>query len=137
MHRVPRRAPRDARRRAAGEALDIDELRRIREIVRSQGLALSVEVADVSQIDARGPEADLLQVGSANMQDFNLLRELGRTRAARHHEAWARDRSVEEFLLAAEYILSHGNGNVILCESGIRTFDATSAAAVRDQRRSP
>jgi len=109
--------------RAAGEALDIVGLRRIREIVRSQGLALSVEVADANQIALAEPEADLLQVGSANMQDFSLLRELGRTSRPVIMKRGAGS-TVEEFLLAAEYILSHGNGNVILCESGIRTFDS-------------
>ncbi len=86
-------------------------------------MAFCVEVWDASQIAAAADVADLLQVGSPNMQDFSLLREIG-----------ALDRpvllrrgagaTVEEFLLAAEYVLVHGNGKVILCESGIRTFDA-------------
>ena len=109
--------------RAGGEALDVEGLRRIREIVRSHGLALSVEVADANQIALAEPEADLLQVGSANMQDFSLLRELGRTERPVIMKRGA-GATVEEFLLAAEYILSHGNGKVILCESGIRTFDS-------------
>jgi 3-deoxy-7-phosphoheptulonate synthase len=109
--------------RASGAGIDIDDIRRIGDVVRSHGLALSVEVADSNQIALVEQEADVLQVGSANMQDFSLLRALGRSTrpivVKRGHGA-----TVEEFLLAAEYILSHGNGKVILCESGIRTFDA-------------
>ena len=67
--------------------------------------------------------ADLLQVGSRNMQDFNLLREMGGVDRPVIVRRGAGS-TVEEFLLAAEYVLVHGNGKVILCESGIRTFDA-------------
>ena len=109
--------------RPTGEALDLDGLRRIGAIVRSHGLALSVEIADANQIALAEPEVDLLQVGSANMQDFNLLRELGNTERPVVVKRGSGS-TVEEFLLAAEYILSHGNGRVILCESGIRTFDS-------------
>ncbi len=109
--------------RASGAGIDIEGVRRIGDVVRSHGLALSVEVTDANQISVAEAEADVLQVGSANMQDFSLLRELGRS----GHPVIVKrgpGATVEEFLLAAEYILSHGNGKVILCESGIRTFDA-------------
>ena len=102
--------------------LTVASLRRLREVAHDFAMALCVEVWDASQIAAAADVADLLQVGSPNMQDFSLLREIG-----------ALDRpvllrrgagaTVEEFLLAAEYVLVHGNGKVILCESGIRTFD--------------
>jgi 3-deoxy-7-phosphoheptulonate synthase len=108
---------------ADSAGLTIASLRRLRDVAHDYGLALGVEVGDPSQIDPAAEVADLLQVGSGNMQDFSLLREVG-----------AMDRpillrrgagaTVEEFLLAAEYVLVHGNGKVILCESGIRTFDA-------------
>jgi 3-deoxy-7-phosphoheptulonate synthase len=100
-----------------------DALRRLRDVAHAHRLALSVEVSDASQIPAAVEVADLLQVGSRNMQDFSLLREMGRT----EHPVLLRrgaGATVEEFLLAAEYVLLHGNGKVILCESGIRTFDA-------------
>ena len=103
--------------------LTVASLRRLREVAHDFAMAFCVEVWDASQIAAAADVADLLQVGSPNMQDFSLLREIG-----------ALDRpvllrrgagaTVEEFLLAAEYVLVHGNGKVILCESGIRTFDA-------------
>ena len=93
---------------------------------RGADLALAAEISDLRQIDDVAPLADVLQIGSASMQDFNLLRELGRC----DRPVLLRRGSgsiVEEFLLAAEYVLTYGNGRVILCESGIRTFDAGSA----------
>jgi 3-deoxy-7-phosphoheptulonate synthase len=109
--------------REASSELDQDTLRRFADIAHANGLALCVEVADASQIPSAVEVADLLQVGSRNMQDFSLLRDMGRTQ----HPILLRrgpGSTVEEFLLAAEYVLLHGNGKVILCESGIRTFDA-------------
>lgn len=100
-----------------------EALRRLREVAHAHRLALSVEVSDTSQISSAVEVADLLQVGSRNMQDFSLLREMGRT----EHPVLLRrgaGATVEEFLLAAEYVLLHGNGKVILCESGVRTFHA-------------
>jgi 3-deoxy-7-phosphoheptulonate synthase len=103
--------------------LSLDALRRLRDVAHEHGLALCAEVSDAGQLDAIAEIADLLQVGSRNMQDFSLLRDMGRT----DHPVLLRrgvGSTVEEFLLAAEYVLLHGNGKVILCESGIRTFDA-------------
>lgn len=101
----------------------VEQLRRAGDGARDAGLAVSVEVEAPAEIEQARDAADVLQVGSPNMQDFSLLRELGQA-----------DRpvllkrgpgaTVEEFLLAAEYVLSHGNGRVIMCESGIRTFDS-------------
>jgi 3-deoxy-7-phosphoheptulonate synthase len=97
----------------------------LRTLADELGFGVCMEVADSRFVDEASSIADVLEVGSRSMQDFNLLRTLGQT-----------DRpvivkrglgaTVEEFLLAAEYVLTHGNGRVILCESGIRTFDATS-----------
>lgn len=108
--------------REAPVGLTVDSLRRVREVAHEHGLGLAVEVWDAAQIPSALEVADLLQVGSRNMQDFSLLREMGRT----DHPVLLRrgpGATVEEFLLAAEYVLLHGNGKVILCESGIRTFD--------------
>jgi 3-deoxy-7-phosphoheptulonate synthase len=103
--------------------LTADALRRFRDIAHANDLALCVEVSDAGQLPAALEVADLLQIGSRNMQDFSLLRDVGQT----EHPVLLRrgaGSTVEEFLLAAEYVLLHGNGKVILCESGIRTFDA-------------
>lgn len=109
--------------RDGNTGLLLERLRRLGDVAHEHGLALCVEVADASQIASAAEVADLLQVGSRNMQDFSLLREMGGTT----HPVLLRrgvGATVEEFLLAAEYVLVHGNGKVILCESGIRTFDA-------------
>ena len=69
--------------------------------------------------------ADLLQVGARNMQNFDLLRELGKIRKPILLKR-GMSATVEEFLAAAEYILDEGNHNVILCERGIRTFETAT-----------
>lgn len=80
------------------------------------------EVMAIDQIDAIAAQADVLQVGSRNMQNFDLLKALGKTdKPVVLKRGLAA--TIEEFIMAAEYILSHGNPNVILCERGIRSFD--------------
>jgi len=80
------------------------------------------EVLDLRELDAVAEVADMLQVGARSMQNFPLLRELGR---ARRPVLLKRGlcATVEEWLLAAEYVLAGGNSQVILCERGIRTFE--------------
>jgi 3-deoxy-7-phosphoheptulonate synthase len=86
------------------------------------GLAVVTEVMAVEQVDLVGKYADVLQVGARNMQNFNLLTAVGEqpkpVLLKRGMSA-----TLEEFLLAAEYIMSRGNGNVMLCERGIRTYE--------------
>jgi 3-deoxy-7-phosphoheptulonate synthase len=109
--------------RADPAGLTVASLRRLREVAHEFAMAFCVEVWDASQIAIAADVADLLQVGSPNMQDFSLLREVGALDRPVMLRRGA-GATVEEFLLAAEYVLVHGNGRVILCESGIRTFDA-------------
>lgn len=89
------------------------------------GLAVVSEVMDVRRVESMSRVVDCLQVGTRNMQNFDLLRELGRVPnpvlLKRGMSA-----TIEEWLLAAEYILSEGNPNVILCERGIRTFESAT-----------
>jgi 3-deoxy-7-phosphoheptulonate synthase len=115
--RVPRG---DGGRRDYGPS---SALRELRAAADRAGMAVSVEVADAAEIEALSGLADVLQVGSRNMQDFSLLHELGRRDLPVLLKRGA-GATIEEFLLAAEYVLANGNGRVILCESGIRTFDA-------------
>lgn len=86
------------------------------------GLPVITEVMDVRDLDYLAPEVDILQVGSRNMQNYALLDQLGQTNIPvllkRGFSA-----TIEEWLLAAEYILAQGNPQVILCERGIRTFE--------------
>jgi 3-deoxy-7-phosphoheptulonate synthase len=88
-------------------------------------LKLITEVMDISQIELIDRYADFFQVGARNMQNFTLLRELGRTRKPVMLKRGI-SATIEEWLLSAEYILSGGNTHVILCERGIRTFESTT-----------
>ena len=86
------------------------------------GLLVVSEVMDVTQIPLVSSYADMLQVGARNMQNFTLLRELGR-QAKPVLLKRGISATIEELLLSAEYILAGGNYDVILCERGIRTFE--------------
>ena len=80
------------------------------------------EVMEISQIAMMLPYVDILQVGARNMQNFNLLRELGKIKKPVMLKRGIAA-TLEELLLSAEYIMSGGNYDVILCERGIRTFE--------------
>jgi 3-deoxy-7-phosphoheptulonate synthase len=90
-----------------------------------QGLLAVSEVMDQTQIPLLLQYSDILQVGARNMQNFNLLRELGKTRKPILLKRGI-SATIEELLLSAEYIMSGGNYEVILCERGIRTFETTT-----------
>jgi 3-deoxy-7-phosphoheptulonate synthase len=94
----------------------------LRNAADRRGLLVISEVMDAVQIPLLTKYADILQVGARNMQNYTLLRELGK---ARKPVLLKRGLSatIEELLLSAEYILSGGNYDVILCERGIRTFE--------------
>lgn len=86
------------------------------------GLAVLTEIMDVRDIDALYKQVDIFQVGSRNMQNFSLLEELGNIdKPVLLKRGLAA--TVEEWLLAAEYLLDRGNSEIILCERGIRTFE--------------
>jgi 3-deoxy-7-phosphoheptulonate synthase len=104
------------------QGLGEDGLRMMREAADRNGLLVVSEVMDVSQIPLLSEYADILQVGARNMQNFNLLRTLGQLRKPVLLKRGI-SATIEELLLSAEYILSGGNYNVILCERGIRTFE--------------
>jgi len=92
---------------------------------KESGLPVVTEVMGPDHVELVSECADLLQVGARNMQNFDLLKELGR---ARKPVLLKRGMSatIEEFLSAAEYILAGGNPNVVLCERGIRTFETAT-----------
>src|SRR5580658_4292232 len=97
-------------------------LRMLREAADRNHLLVVSEVMDQSQIPLLSAYSDILQVGARNMQNFNLLRELGLIRKPILLKRGI-SATIEELLLSAEYILSGGNYEVILCERGIRTFE--------------
>ncbi|MDQ5987630.1 MAG: 3-deoxy-7-phosphoheptulonate synthase [Syntrophus sp. SKADARSKE-3] len=92
---------------------------------RETGLPVVTEIMTIENVDLVCSYADILQVGARNMQNFDLLRELGRIRKPVLLKR-GMSATIEEFLAAAEYILSEGNPNVILCERGIRTFETAT-----------
>jgi 3-deoxy-7-phosphoheptulonate synthase len=104
------------------QGLGEEGLEMMREAADRRGLLVISEVMDSSQIPLLSAYADILQVGARNMQNFNLLRELGRIRKPILLKR-GQSATIEELLLSAEYILSGGNYEVILCERGIRTFE--------------
>jgi len=87
------------------------------------GMPVVTEVMAVSQIEEIAARADVLQVGSRNMQNFDLLKALGQVNKPILLKRGLAA-TIEEFVMAAEYILAHGNANVMLCERGIRSFDS-------------
>jgi 3-deoxy-7-phosphoheptulonate synthase len=92
---------------------------------RRVGLPVVTEIMDTHDIELVAEHADMLQVGARNAQNFALLRSLGRIRKPILLKRGMSTR-LEEFLMAAEYILSEGNPNVVLCERGIRTFETAT-----------
>jgi 3-deoxy-7-phosphoheptulonate synthase len=89
------------------------------------GLAVVTEVINPRDIDLVASYADILQVGARNAQNFSLLKEVGQMRKPILLKRGMMT-SIEEYLMSAEYILSEGNGDVILCERGIRTFETAT-----------
>jgi len=104
------------------QGLGEEGLKLIRNAADRRGLLVISEVMDSSQIALLAAYSDILQIGARNMQNFNLLRELGKLRKPVLLKRGI-SATIEELLLSAEYILSGGNYEVILCERGIRTFE--------------
>jgi 3-deoxy-7-phosphoheptulonate synthase len=107
------------------QGLGIPGLELMREAADANGLAIVSEVMEIAQIEPMLPYADCFQVGARNMQNFNLLRELGQVRKPVLLKRGIAA-TVEELLLSSEYILSGGNYEVILCERGIRTYETAT-----------
>lgn len=105
------------------QGLGEEGLRLLRAGADEHGLKLVSEVMDVSQIEVMGRYVDIFQVGARNMQNFTLLRELGKVRTPVLLKRGI-SATIEEWLLSAEYVLAGGNMDVILCERGIRTFES-------------
>ena len=102
-----------------------EALRWMRAAADEQGLAVISEVMDTRAIEMMLRYVDCLQVGARNMQNFDLLKELGRVRRPVLLKR-GMSATIEEWLLSAEYILAGGNHEVILCERGIRTFESAT-----------
>ncbi len=105
------------------QGLGVEALRYLAEARDRTGLPVITEVMEPNQVDIVAEYADILQIGARNMQNYSLLTAVGRVaRPVMLKRGFGA--TVEELLMAAEYIVSAGNPNVILCERGIRTFEA-------------
>ena len=104
------------------QGLGEEGLRHLRTVADRHGLLVVTEVMDTGQVELVARYADILQVGARNMQNFNLLKELGRQRKAVMLKRGL-SATIQEWLLSAEYIMAGGNRDVMLCERGIRTFE--------------
>jgi 3-deoxy-7-phosphoheptulonate synthase len=102
--------------------MGVEGLKIMREAADENGLLVITEVMEISQIEPMLEYIDCFQVGARNMQNFNLLRELGHVRKPGLLKRGI-SATIEEVLLSAEYILSGGNYDLMLCERGIRTFE--------------
>ncbi len=104
------------------QGLGIPGLKYLQQAGKEYGLPVVTEIMRIEQLEVICQHADMLQIGARNMQNFDLLKEVGKTK---HPVLLKRGMSatIEEFLAAAEYLLAEGNSNVVLCERGIRTFE--------------
>ncbi len=104
------------------QGLETEGLKLLAQAKRETGLGIITEVMSDRDVDLVSEYADVLQIGARNMQNFALLKALGRS-----HRAVLLKRgmssTIKELLMSAEYVVAHGNPNVILCERGIRTFE--------------
>jgi 3-deoxy-7-phosphoheptulonate synthase len=100
-------------------------LRMLAEVRAETGLPIVTEVMDTRQVEIVAEHADVLQVGARNMQNFSLLSELGRVQRPVLLKRGL-SATIQELLMAAEYVMAHGNRDVILCERGIRTFETAT-----------
>jgi 3-deoxy-7-phosphoheptulonate synthase len=104
------------------QGLGLDGLKLLREAADRHGLAVLTEVLDPRDVAITAEHADMLQIGARNMQNFPLLREAGLSaKPVLLKRGFAA--TVDEWLMAAEYILVERNPNVVLCERGVRSFD--------------
>ena len=107
----------------AFQGMGIEGLKILAEVSKRYGMPVVTEVMAISQITEIAAYADMLQIGSRNMQNFDLLKAVGQANKPVLLKRGLAA-TIEEFVMAAEYIVSHGNPNVVLCERGIRSFDS-------------
>jgi 3-deoxy-7-phosphoheptulonate synthase len=107
------------------QGLGVEGLRLLAEAKAQTGLPIVTELMDVRDVEAVLEVADVIQVGARNMANFPLLSEIGRSNCPVLIKRGI-SATLEELLMAAEYVLKEGNGDVMLCERGIRTFEPAS-----------
>ena len=104
------------------QGLGEEGLKYLQEARQKTGLLVVSELMDIRDIPLFNKYVDIVQIGARNMQNFNLLKEMGRVKKPILLKRGMAN-TIKEFLMAAEYVYAHGNHDVILCERGLRTFD--------------
>ncbi len=99
------------------------------EIQKEHGMLIETEVMDVRDIELVEDHVDILRIGARNMQNFNLLKEVGKCKKPVILKRGI-SATIEEWLMSAEYLMAHGNHQVILCERGIRTFETATRSTL-------
>lgn len=107
------------------QGLEEEGLKYMKEAKESYGLSTICEVTSLRALDIAIKYIDMLQIGARNMQNFELLKEVGRTKLPVMLKRGLSS-TIDEWLNAAEYIISEGNPNIVLCERGIRTFETAT-----------
>ncbi len=105
------------------QGLEDEGLEFLKEAKKITGLPIITELTSLNYLDEFVENVDIIQVGARNMQNFDMLKQLGKIKKPILLKRGLAS-TIEEFLLSAEYIMAGGNENVILCERGIRTFEA-------------
>ncbi|MCB1085327.1 MAG: 3-deoxy-7-phosphoheptulonate synthase [Chlamydiia bacterium] len=111
------------------QGMGIEGLMMHKRAKQKHGLLIETEVMDPRDVLTAAEYVDILRVGARNMQNFDLLKELGRCNKPVILKR-GMSSTIEEWLLSAEYIMAHGNPNVILCERGIRTFETATRSTL-------
>jgi len=104
------------------QGMGLEGLNILKEVKKETGLPIVTELMSIEMLDKFIEDVDLIQIGARNMSNFDLLKEVGKTKVPILLKR-GMSSTIEEFLMSAEYIMSEGNENVILCERGIRTFE--------------
>ena len=107
------------------QGLELEGLELLKKARKETGLPIVTEIMSTDYIDVFVRDVDVIQVGARNMQNFDLLKQLGRTNKPILLKRGL-SATIEEWLMSAEYIMAAGNENVILCERGIRTFETAT-----------
>ncbi len=107
------------------QGMEEEGLKLLAEARDKTGLPIQTEIMDTADIDLVADYTDIFQVGARNIQNFSLLKKVGQLKTPVFLKR-GMSTTIEEFLMSAEYILSQGNPNVILCERGIRTFETAT-----------
>lgn len=106
----------------AFQGMGMEGIELMKKAKEETGLPIVCEVMSIAQLHEFGPHLDMIQLGARNMQNFDLLKEVGKTKIPVLLKRGL-SATIEEWLMSAEYILAGGNENVVLCERGIRTYE--------------